>query len=526
MADSVRGPGSTLEAPDRPCGQDGLRVGELRALARALGAPPDHRQQADVCRELVAAAGRSGGAEARAEGLHLLGYACSELGRFAEARDAYEQAVEAFHALGATDCELNARQGLVNALQMLGEPEMALEHAQQVIASGDWFRRCAGLIATGGIQEQLGRYDQALAHLAEVERLLEAAEATPAQAAYIRTYLHGNRSNILLARGDVRAALDAAVQMVSAADLADLRGQRLEALINMGVSTMRTGDMVGGWRWLIQAQQAASLATDGLRESTANSSLAEWFTLAGLVDRAVHHGLKGVEAARQTRAAFAEVYACLKLGAAYLESHEVEPAAGYLATAHEASCALKAPYSSICATVLQARLHLARGDALAAESVLLQAIHDSGEINARQLGAEAQVWLAAAYVAERRFGEAASAASAALTCSEESGDLHTQWQAQYHLATALEGASRRDEALYYYRSAVKTIEGMWWPLWSVGFAQVSSVKRSITDAYLGLLDAAEAQGNRVEAERVLALSPWPFLRRMWEEHRAARCHRP
>ncbi|HQK92856.1 MAG TPA: tetratricopeptide repeat protein [Armatimonadota bacterium] len=523
MADNTEVPGSALGVADRPSGQDGLRVGDLRALARALGAPPDHRHQAEVCRELVAAAGRAGNTEARAEGLHLLGYACTELGRFAEAREAYEQAVEAFHALGATDRELNARQGLVNALQMLGEPEAALGHAQQVIASGDWFRRCAGLIATGGIQEQLGRYEQALVHLAEVERLLDAAEATPAQAAYIRTYLHGNRSNIHLARGDLRSARDAAVQMVAAADLADLRGQRLEALINMGVSTMRTGDMVGAWRWLIQAQQAASLAADGLRESTANSSLAEWFTLAGMVDRAVHHGLKGVETARQTRAAFAEVYACLKLGAAYLESDEAESAAGYLATAQEVSRALKAPYSSITTAVLQGRLYLARGEALAAEATLLQAIGDADQISARQLAAEAQVWLAAAYVAERRFGEAASAASAALTRSEDSGDLHTQWQAQYHLAAALEGTSRRDEALYYYRSAVKTIEGMWWPLWSVGFAQVPSVKRSITNAYLGLLDAAETQGNRVEAERVLALSPWPFLRRMWEEHRAARC---
>lgn len=522
MADNIEVPGSTVGVTDRPSGQDGVRVGDLRALARALGAPPDHRHQAQVCRELVAAADRVGNIEARAEGLHLLGYACTELGRFAEAREAYEQAVEAFHALGATDRELNARQGLVNALQMLGEPEAALEQAEQVIASGDWFRRCAGLIATGGIQEQMGRYEQALVHLAEVERLLDAAEATPAQAAYIRTYLHGNRSNIHLARGDFRSAREAAIQM-AAADLADLRGQRLEALINMGVSTMRTGDMVGAWRWLIQAQQAASLAADGLRESTANSSLAEWFTLAGMVDRAVHHGLKGVEAARQTRAAFAEVYACLKLGAAYLESDEAESAAEYLATAHEVSRTLKAPYTSIATDVLQARLCLARGDALAAEAALLQAIGDADQISARQLGAEAQVWLAAAYVAERRFGEAASAASAALTRSEDSGDLHTQWHAQYYLAAALEGASRRDEALYYYRSAVKTIEGMWWPLWSVGFAQVPSIKRSITNAYLGLLDAAEAQGNRVEAERVLALSPWPFLRRMWEEHRASRC---
>lgn len=493
------------------------RLGDLARLANALAGPPNPRELVATCETLIAIASQIGDGQAKAGGLHLLGNAHTELGEFEEARAAYMGAVGLWTECGSREDELQSRQGLVNVLQLLGEPEAAVDQATLATRSTNWFRRCTGLLSIGGIQEQLGEYEKALEQLAAAESVLVSANPTPRQAAYIQAYLHGNRANVVLARGDLRGALDAAHRMAGAADLADLRGQKLEAMINVGVCKTRMGDMADAWRHLDQAYQAASLAEDQLRESTAGAALSEWYALAGLCDRAIALARRAVELAMASKARFAELYANLRLGAAYLESGDPDRAAGPIGQATAVAETLKAPSYRLSARLLEARLVLTGGDPSRAASILGDIVTGAGMIGANGIVAEALACLAQVQLV---LGNAAAAEERAIAAGESARRLearHTLWAAQHVQGLSLLALGRHDEAQARFGEAIDIIEAMWWPLWTVGFAQVQDVKHTIIAVYLNYLGTAARQGRQDLVDRVLALSPWSFLRERWQE---------
>lgn len=492
------------------------RLADLYLLVQAQAGPADPRGLTESCRRLVTLAEALGDRKAQAHAWHHLGIAHSRLGDFEEAREAYSRAIELWIAVGDRASELRSRQGLVNAYELMGEPESALAQAQAVAGADSWFLRCTGRISIAAIRHLMGDYPGALTMIEDAEAVLATAPADPRETAYLQAYLAGNRANVHLDTGELAEALEASTQMSASAAIADSRSQGIEALINTGLCHLRMGDMADAWRCLTQARQAASLAGDRLREATANWALSEWYTGAGLCGHAVVHAEAARSLASSSHARFAQVQACLTLGAAHLEAHQPELAIEPLEAAIASARALRAVHQGTSGEVLLARVALHQGRSEEAAEALRDCLSRATALGALGLAADAQCALASALL---RLGDARAAreeAVAATASAEQQGAVHTLWGASHVAAKAHAALRQTDLALGYFRTAVKTIEEMWWPLWRIGFAEVKDIKQSVVDLYVDYVRFATAAGCPDEVRRLLAMSPWPFLRERCE----------
>jgi tetratricopeptide (TPR) repeat protein len=509
--DSAPGTGSPL---DRAPAQEHLA--DLRLLVRALGGPADPQGLIEACPRLVTLAEALHDQAAQAEGWHQLGIGRARVGEFTEAREAYAKAVQLWQGLGNVDEELRARQGLTNALELMGEPHDALEQARVVAGAEDWFLQCSGLIAIGAIQHLVGEFGDALAHIQKAEDVLLASPAGPRQTAYLQAYLAGNRSNVYLDRGDLEAALDSSNRMAAAADLAEERGQKLEALLNIGLCKGRMGDLADAWQYLSQAHQAASLGGDRLREATANWALSEWYCQAGLCHSAIGHAITSRQLAAASRTRFAELHACLCLAAAYLDSDTPEAAAEAVQAAQEHAGQLKAACHGIAVAILAARLAASRGELDASADALEESGLRARDVGAIGLALTAGTARARVLLQRGLAPEARAEAIRVAEATDRLGARNELWQAWHVAGSASIALGQIEEGLGHYRAAIDVVERMWWPLWRIGFAQVQEVKQSLVELYLDHLRAATACGRSDEVARVLSLSPWPFLRERWE----------
>jgi tetratricopeptide (TPR) repeat protein len=494
-----------------------VHLDDLCHLARALAGPADSKGLVEVCPRLIALAEELGDSRARAEGLQHLGIGYGRLGEFQLARDAYGKAIEAAQHAGNSDVELRARQGLVAALELLGEPRGALAEAEIVASSGDWFLRSTGLIGIASIQQVLAEYPSAMDYLTKAEAVVLSSDAGPRQAAYLQAYIAGNEANVRLDTGDMAGALEAANRMAAAVVVADDRAQGLEALINIGLARMRLGDLGDAWQCLGQAHQAAALASDRHREAVAGAALAEWYTHAGLIESAASHATIALQVATSSKARFAEVEARLCLGAAYLESEEPDRAAEPIADAKRDAEQLQAPHYQTRAALLDARMQLACGDAGLAATGLANALERAVTLGMAGLATQARIYLAQALL---ELGDAARAREQAEAAGAEAamrGAKHEQWRAAHTLALSLEALGMVEESLPKHREATRLIEGMWWPLWRIGFAEVRDISPATLAVYVDYLRAATRAGLGNEVTRVLSVSPWPFLKRKWSE---------
>jgi len=492
------------------------RLADLHLLVQAQAGPADPQGLTQSCPRLAALGEALGDRKAQAHAWHHLGIAHSRLGDFEKARDAYSMAIELWAGLGERASELRSRQGLVNAYELMGEPESALAQAQAVAGAEDWFLRCTGLISIAAIRHLMGDYPGAKAMIEDAETVLAGAPAEPREAAYLQAYLAGNRANVYLDTGEIAEALGASNQMSASAAIADNRSQSLEALINTGLCQCRMGDMADAWRCLTQARQAAALAGDRLREATTSWALSEWHGYTGLCDNAVAYAEAARSLASSSRARFAEIQACLALGAAHLEARQPDRAIEPLGAALGGARALRAVHYEVSGELLMARAALQQGRAQEAADALRGCLSRATEIGARGLAAEAQVALATALL---RLGDTQAAledAVAAAAAARQQGAVHILWAAGHVAALANAALGRTDEALGHFRAAVRTVEEMWWPLWRIGFAEVRDIKASVLDLYLDYVRFARAAGCAAEVRRVLAMSPWPFLRERCE----------
>jgi len=491
-------------------------LADLRRLTAAQVGPASPEGLVETCPRLIALAESLGDFVAKAEGWHQLGVGWARLGDFERARDAYVEAVKIWESMGETDRELRSRQGLIQALEQMGEPDNALSQAELVANARDWFVRCTGLIGIAAIQHLLGDGASALEYIGRAEQILVSSDANPRQAAYLRAYLAGNRVNVHLDAGDLEAALDEANQMSAAAALCENRPQAMEALINIGLARTRMGDLAEGWQCLNQALQAASLAGDRLRESTANWALSEWFSLAGLLESAVSHGVAARNVAASCKARFSELYSCLCLAGAYIEAGEPAKAQEPVDETLQGAQRLKAAHHALAARLLNGRIALCEGRSGEARTLLEQCVADAPTVGALALGAEASVHLARALLIDDAAQMALDHASRATDAAKRQGNKHIQWAANHAGALACRLLGQVDEALVRFREAVRLAESMWWPLWRVGFAEVKDIKPSVVALYLDYLGTASEAGQCDEVTRVLSVSPWPFLRERWE----------
>ncbi len=492
-------------------------LSDLIQLARAMLGPTDARAVRGVCDRAVERARALGDRDAEFDGLYYLGVGHSRVGEFAEARDAYAQAMALARERGDADAEQRARQGLLNALDLLGEHEAALAEAEIVASSEDVMLRCTGLVSIAAIRHALAEYEACLARLREAEELLAAASCDRRDHAYVQAYIAGNRTNVFLDMGRLEDACLEADRMASAASLAGDAPQAVEALINSGLARTRMGDLAAGWQALNQAAQASALAEDPLRQATTEWALAEWNTAAGLMGPAAASARAALARARDLRARYVELQANLALGAALLESGEPAEAEEPIREAAEVADALRAPYCQVAAQLLSGRLAVERGEADSAEPLLAGLVSRSMDLSMDGLAVEAGLHLARARLLRGDRDHALASALQATAAAQRHGARNLLWRANHSAGQALEALGRVPEALACYRDAMETIETMWWPLWRLGFAEVDEVSPAVLAVYLAYLRAATGAGRRQEVSRVLAVSPWPFLRAKWVE---------
>lgn len=489
---------------------------DLLLLTCALAAPPDPKSLVETAPRLIEMARQAGDAGAQAHGWRHLGIAHTRLGNLQAARAAYVQAVEMWRQAGDTASELSARQGLANTLELLGEPESALEQALVVANADDWFLRCTGLISTGAIEHLTGDFRNALAHIDEAEQVLVGVETTPRREAYLRAFIDGNRANAHLDRGDLEAALEASQRMATAADMAGQSGQRLEALLNVGLARTRLGDLAEAYRLVCQAHEVASLAGDRYRQASAEWVLAEWYGEAGLCTPAIEHALAARRSANATGAQFADLFASIALCSAYLDDGQIDQATEVATEVRSRTSELRAACLGLTGSLLVGRVALAQGEHTSALAEFQQAASHAQELGALGIAHAAQAHLARALLADGRAAEALGHAEAAAEGAARTGSRLVLWQAQHAAGLACAGLGRAEDALHHLGASIATVERMWWPLWRVGFAQTRRVKRSLLQVYLDHLHTARGIGRDEEVARVLALAPWPFLRDIWE----------
>ncbi len=513
--ESTGGAGPTVS-----CRDDREHLADLQLLVRALAGPADPQGLVEACPRLVSLAAQLGDTAAQAEGWHQLGVGHVRLGQFQEAREAYAEAVELWHGAGNVQEELRARQGLTNALELMGQPQDALAQAHVVAGAEDWFLQCSGLIAIGAIQHLVGEFADSLIHIQKAEDVLLGSPAQPRAAAYLQAYLAGNRANVYLDRGDLEAALDASNRMAAAADLAEERTQKLEALLNIGLCKSRLGDLADAWQHLSQAHQAASLGGDRLREATANWALSEWFCLAGLCSSAIGHAITARQLASAARARFAELHASLCLGAAYLDSASPADAEEPIDDALTQSRQLKARYHETAALILRGRLAASTAQLDRASAELAECVARAREVGAIGLAQGATRPLPDCLLTRGRATAAGAEPTRGAAATPRLGARHELWQAHHIAGSAAIALGQTEDGLGHYRAAIDVVERMWWPLWRIGFAQVQDVKQSLVGLYLDHLRAAQSCGRADEVARVLSLSPWPFLRERWEREGA------
>jgi tetratricopeptide (TPR) repeat protein len=498
------------------------RCEDLRRLAEALGRPADYASQVEVCRRLATLAAEDGDRRLEADSLLMLANALTQLAEVEEAEAVYARAQTAFEELGAETEVANCRQGRVNALQLLGRPRDALAEAEIVATSPDDFRRCTGLIGMGGLKEQLGDYDGSLSELARAEAVAHQLPGDSGHAAFVGAYIHGNRHNVFFARGELDSALNEARSMGASAEAANLRSQKLESMINVGVCLTQRGEMAEAWQTLNQALHLASLSGDRLREAVSQSAMAEWLTLAGLPERGIEAATAAGAIAREIKARFVEAYSLANLGAAMEGAGRCEQALEHAEAAARMLDDLSAPPYAAKARIVGAMAHLRLDRPDEAQSLLHQAHRLGAGLSAKPLTLSAQLALARVHLYRGRHEDGSETGFQALSGAEAMGCPHGLWKAYHVIADLAAAAGDRPRAHRNYRSAVNTVETMWWPLWAVGFAQTRRVAGPIVDLYMATLSNARAQGQDAEIERILALAPWASMRDLWEERQGGR----
>jgi len=487
------------------------RLDDSLSLARAMAGPADPRGLADACRDVIELADALGDPAAKANAFQMLGQAYLQLGELDGAREAYEQAAGLWQGIGAVDRELQTRQALAGVLLDLGDPHAALNQASQLADAPDWVHRCLGLLTQSHVRQRLGQFGLALAGLEEAQRTVSRAEAT------FRAHVHQLEASLHLSRGDTKAALASAQAMADAGASAASAPLRLDALILMGTAHTRRGEMAEGWQPLDQALQVAELAGDAERTARVNVALSEWFALAGLCEPALTHAYAAQRGARACASHSAELEAELALAEAFLAAEDLDNAEGPIARASELAEGSKDFEGHVRAELLKGRLAAAAGDHRAAIALLSQVMTEADEAEAQSLTAEAKLHLASVQLAQTDRRNASKTAHDAIEIAGRLQARHTLWQGYHVLARIAQSKGQHHDASENYRQAIAVIEGIWWPLSSIGLAEPRDVKPAVLNVYFDALRLAADHGEDEAVNRILSLSPWPFLRQRWEE---------
>lgn len=291
-------------------------VDHLEALADAQAAPPEFTALRRTCERLAERARDLDDPRRLAEAEFRLGNACYALGEFEATRAALTRAIDLFRDLDLPDRERAARQTLGGALAGLGERDRALAEFDAVVAGGELASQWRGRLGRADVFEALGRGEDALAELAEADRLLADQPDSPARR-YAELYVAGATVNVYLLNDDFAAALEVARRCEPLAEELACVAQHIEARLNLGYAQRHLGDWVAAAGAFDDAVRLARLAGDRERTATAIACRAELWAVLGLPERARAEGKDALAAALSLGSARGEILAHAALVEAY-----------------------------------------------------------------------------------------------------------------------------------------------------------------------------------------------------------------
>lgn len=382
-------PSPPPEVDDLPLPNLERALADLDDLARAQWGPPDPQGLVRTSERILALARVSGRSRTEAEALLRLGNAYGVQGRLADAIPILRQAAEAARQLGLAALELQASQGLGAALAETGGGDEARGIFARLCLAESWDVRWRARVGLAALAEQAGEPDAALEHLAEVLASCDDAPSAD-DAALARCYARANQGNVHLSLGDLALALEAARECESEADRLGARDQRTEAMINAGLALSGLGRYGEARAKLALAAQLAWFAGDAPRSLVARGFAAWNEALAGRFEAAHAHARDAYRDALRDGDDRAKALAHWSLARVHSRAGRREEA---LYHAEEAARALRALRYAADAIEAEVLLASASGSAAAARLTRLQ--ETAARHGFRRVEAEARLALSA-----------------------------------------------------------------------------------------------------------------------------------
>lgn len=489
-------------------------LADLERLAEAYSRPPDWRQYLATCQQILPLARQLRDREREARVLLAIGNARMRLAEPEEACDPLRQAVALFMELGADVWVRASRQSLGAAYLALGQVAAAQAEFSQVAEGSDWASRWQGNVSLAAVEEQLGRYQEALLRLEETLRIVEEQEPGTAQA-QARLYVQGNFINVYLGCGDYRLALDLARQSFAEAERLSQGDQYVEAQLNIGVALLGLGQWPESEAWLRRAGQMARLLEDPARQSVAESMLALLEATVGRFEEAREHGRAALDLALSRQVRRSELYAQLNLGEIYLRSGWPRDARYPLTQALALARRQQIPRGEAQAHQLLGRVAAGLGEREVAAREWQQAWELSSSIGARPIQAEVHLGRAELAQARGEWEEAIQEASQALLLAADMGAPELTWRANHALARGYAAGLQEEAARDHFQAAWAALEAARELLRQAGSEDSLLEDPTRWLLYLDWARFLQERGEEAKARRVITESGWPPLERQW-----------
>ncbi|HEY3396371.1 MAG TPA: helix-turn-helix transcriptional regulator [Armatimonadota bacterium] len=193
--------------------------------------------------------------------LHL-GHAWLNLANYGKAERPLNEALQLAVARRDAPTQYSVRQELIRALQAGGRAREAFAQARALASADLWWPRWGGLVAQAALAEQVGDLDAAEVLLQTASEVVEDSDAPLERKLVARTYLISNQVNVALAHGRYRDALQGCETMRASAAQAGLSDQLREATLNLGIASLRCGEVSVAARHFAQLREWGAFAGD------------------------------------------------------------------------------------------------------------------------------------------------------------------------------------------------------------------------------------------------------------------------
>lgn len=344
---------------------------ELCLAQRQAGDMPGLMRSAARCEDVARAVADTGALMIA----HLqTGHAALAIGR----RDRAEEALRA--ALNLADFHrhergtISARQELIRLMQAAGRLDEAREQADELATSVRWWPRWAARVALAAIDEQAGALKSAEQHLDAAAQVIFGEDRQDHYVAMAEVYLHSNRVNLALARGDYAEAARQSEVLETMAAEAQLPDQVREAVLNRAIAALRSGDLRCAEELLGRVRDWAAMSSNWRMAGLAAVFEAERLLRAGEAAQARRLAQQAIEMGDAAVNGQIVAEAELVLGLACLADGQTDDAAYHLGRCRDRADRLKLRRVEVAARLGEGRALTAAGDAAGAESALGEAL--------------------------------------------------------------------------------------------------------------------------------------------------------